>query len=168
MLFEAISPDEVRVYLNFFEMEICDQPGPFNRLLSNAEKISPIIDVHELIQLLSPSLKFKERLGVFWSLAIYPVVLFIVIGCTVDFKDKTQSDYSFVFGLVSVATLEVVIMVVLIIRFRIRLVKFIDSLNETVLHRRCVHLSYSKHCCGKNVMRLGIRRHYEDSLLMNT
>lgn len=166
LLFEAISPEEVRVHVNYFEAEMCYM-SPFRSLRGNAEAISSIIDVQELISLLSPPLRYKERLAVLWSIVVYAVAMFTVVGCTIDFRHKDQNFQSIALGVLSVVAFELTFVVLLDLRFGNKLARFIDSLNRNMLHRRGVHLYYIGGLCGKNARKLGIRRHHESSIAMD-
>lgn len=54
-----------------------------------------------------------------------------------------------------------------LVRFKERLLVFVEELNREVLHRKGVHLYFKDSCCcGKNISKLGIRRYEEGSPLI--
>lgn len=103
------------------------------------------------------------------------VILVATLGFVVYMQDKKDdvdvatATYTFlgvIFGLVA---LEFATIFFWVARFRKRLIQFVEELNREVLHMRGVHLYYNDGwcgCCGKNIGRLGIRRHEEGSPLV--
>jgi hypothetical protein len=82
MLFDAISPTDVQVHMNYGQADVCGVGGPFAWIRSNARQIAPIIDPDELILLMTPPLKFRERKGLFISVAVFMVIF---LAATISF-----------------------------------------------------------------------------------
>ena len=165
MLFESVSSSNVRVRINYFQVQAC-WGGPFVWVRNNAERIAPVINPEELIDLMSVPLNFNERRCMFACMAIF---LSLITAATIAFlvyinqhpngPESATSMFIFLLTIPGLVILQSLCVWFCVRRFNLRLLTYISDLNEIACNTHGVEFYYDDIAnCGKSTSILGIRK----------